>query len=233
MIRLFLDTTSKFRFYRKFKKTMRYLTNLKHDPHTQYMVIENTKQHNVAGWTNPNQIAYTHGVSTDQCATNTNLKRIDTYAKRLGYITGYSQDVCQFNDYYDPKMRPDSCVDHESPDHIFLGPSCSMYNGGVGIAEPKDKLNLFAETWGSASRKCFLGEDISKVTLEYLKDWIRVYKGKRKYFTFRTCMMHNMYSELVHDFDTQIEEFLRNVVGIDGNKEPNMIVRIYADPGDH
>jgi hypothetical protein len=64
ILKLYMDTTSKYRFYRKFKRTIRFLTNLKHDPDSLFQVVENTKQHNVAGFTVPNQLAYTRGVSS-------------------------------------------------------------------------------------------------------------------------------------------------------------------------
>jgi hypothetical protein len=63
VIRIFLDTTSKYRFYRKFPKSVKFLTSLKHNPSSSHRVVENIKQHNGAGFTNPNQIAFTTGVS--------------------------------------------------------------------------------------------------------------------------------------------------------------------------
>jgi hypothetical protein len=211
VLRLFLDTTSRFRFYRKFKRTIRFLTNLKHDPESEYIVEENLKQHNVAGFTAPNQIAYTHGVSDDQCRQTRGMKRIDTYAKQMGYITGFTQDICQTNDYYDKWKMKDSCIDHNSPDHLFMGPACSKYNGGPG-GDMTDR-RLFSHAWTSASRKCFMGQPLAETNFDYVKDWFRVYAGKRKYFTYRTCMMHNVYGELAHDFDRILESFLIDLLG--------------------
>jgi Protein of unknown function (DUF229) len=63
IIQFFIDTTSRFRFYRTFAKTIKYLTELKHNPESEYEVIENTRHHAFAGWTNPNQIGFAYGVS--------------------------------------------------------------------------------------------------------------------------------------------------------------------------
>lgn len=92
VIKIFLDTTSRFRFYRKFKKTIKFLTNLKYNRDSSHTVIENLKHHNLGGFTDPNQLAYTYGVSYEQCldGSNQHLKRADSYAKKLGYITGYT-----------------------------------------------------------------------------------------------------------------------------------------------
>jgi hypothetical protein len=67
IIRIFYDTTSRFRFYRKFKKTIKFLTNLKHHPDSTYEVNEMLKFHTHAGFTDPNQVAYDYGISYDQC----------------------------------------------------------------------------------------------------------------------------------------------------------------------
>jgi hypothetical protein len=135
------------------------------------------------------------------------------------------------NDYFDSEKMRVGCVDHEGPDHMFMAPACSKYNGGPG--SDFDKNTLFDYTWGGASRKCFMGEQLIETGLNYLRDWIKVYDGKRKYFTWRTCLMHNIYGETSHDMDNALETFLIDSFGKDGSKQPNTIIRIYADHGDH
>ena len=53
-----------------------------------------------------------------------------------------------------------------------------------------------------------MDDDIANLGLRYLKDWLKVYKGKRRYFLYRTCQMHNYYAETSHDMDKMIESFL-------------------------
>lgn len=72
-----------------------------------------------------------------------------------------------------------------------------------------------------------------KPSFEYLKQWVKTYDGKRRYFTFRTCMVHNFWGETGHSLDILLEEFLRDVLGDDGSKNPNFVIRIYSDHGDH
>ena len=78
-----------------------------------------------------------------------------------------------------------------------------------------------------------MDDDIANLGLRYLKDWLKVYSGKRRYYLYRTCQMHNYYSETAHDMDTMITNFLTEVLGPQGKKEPNLVLRIYADHGDH
>jgi hypothetical protein len=233
VIRIFFDTTSKHRFYRKYKKSIKFLTNLKHNPKGTYEVIESLKFHTHAGFTEPNQIAYSYGVSWDQCKQNLQLKRIDSFAKELGYITGFYQDICQAGDLYDfNDIRVGNCDDHEFPDHVFMSPTCSNYDGGVG-GKIFRRAKSFAAGTFSGSRSCFMDKPISQMGFDYLAKWLKVYKGKRRYFTLRASQNHNNYGETAHDEDEILANFLEQVLGSSGEKEENLIVRIYADHGNH
>jgi hypothetical protein len=58
-----------------------------------------------------------------------------------------------------------------------------------------------------------MDDDISNLGLRYLKDWLNVYKGKRRYYLYWTCQMHNYYGETAHDMDDMLEKFLTEVMG--------------------
>jgi hypothetical protein len=150
----------------------------------------------------------------------------------MGYITGITQDLCQALDFWDSKeIRENSCSDHELPDHLFFGPTCSKYNNGPGTANSPNYM--FSNNWNSNSRHCFMGEHLAETNFRYVKSFFEAYKGKRKYFTYRTITMHNVYAELSHDFDTILVNFLKDLMGENGSKEPLLVVRFYADHGDH
>lgn len=78
-----------------------------------------------------------------------------------------------------------------------------------------------------------MDDDISNLGLRYVKDWLNVYKGKRKFFLYRTLQMHNYYAETAHDMDEMLNNFLSDVMGPQGKNEPKLVVRIFADHGDH
>jgi phosphoglycerol transferase MdoB-like AlkP superfamily enzyme len=92
---------------------------------------------------------------------------------------------------------------------------------------------MFSQNWVSNSRRCFMGERITQTNFHYIKKWFDTYKSKRRYLTNRILSMHNNFAEMAHDQDEEVESFLLDLLGADGSKEPNMIVRIYADHGDH
>lgn len=113
-----------------------------------------------------------------------------------------------------------------------MGPGCSKYEFGQGNG---------LEFWGhgfspavfSASRSCFMDKLALEPSFDYLKSWIKVYHNKRKMFLFRTCMAHNFYGETSHQLDELLQDFLMDAIGFDGSKNPNMVIRIYSDHGDH
>jgi hypothetical protein len=113
-----------------------------------------------------------------------------------------------------------------------MGPGCSQYEFGFGNG---------LEFWGpgfspavfSAVRSCFMDKIAIEPSFDYLKSWIKVYKNKRKMFLFRTCMVHNFFGETAHKLDELLEDFLIDALGKDGSNNPNMVIRIYSDHGDH
>ena len=78
-----------------------------------------------------------------------------------------------------------------------------------------------------------MDDEMVKPNFDYIKSWLKVYEGKRRYFLFRTCMIHNMFAETAHDLDSMLEEFLRSTLGDAGEKNPNFMIRLYSDHGDH
>ena len=46
-------------------------------------------------------------------------------------------------------------------------------------------------------------------------------------------MVHNFYGETGHSLDNLLEDFLKSILGKSGEKNPNFVIRIYADHGDH
>lgn len=45
--------------------------------------------------------------------------------------------------------------------------------------------------------------------------------------------MHNFYGEEGHSLDEMLEDFLRDTLGETGSENPNLVIRIYSDHGDH
>jgi hypothetical protein len=85
----------------------------------------------------------------------------------------------------------------------------------------------------AGGRTCFFEKPMTAMGYDYLKSWMKVYKGKRKYYNLRSALNHNNYGEGSHDLDTLTEELLKEIIGEDGSKEPKLIVRIYSDHGNH
>ena len=151
----------------------------------------------------------------------------------MGYITGYSHDCCQANDLYDKfKMRKHSCLDPKFPDHVFLQATCSDYDGGVGGKLFNENRNFGPHLMGGG-KTCFMEQPLTEMGFKYLRSWMNVYKGKRKYYNWRSALNHNNYGEGSHDLDDSTSAFLKDILGPDGSKAKNLIIRIYSDHGNH
>lgn len=55
--------------------------------------------HSYAGYTYPNLIASTYGHHPEELYYKNNLKRVDSYAKDSGYITGMTSDSCTIGEF--------------------------------------------------------------------------------------------------------------------------------------
>jgi uncharacterized membrane protein len=58
-----------------------------------------------------------------------------------------------------------------------------------------------------------MGKAMMEVNFDYLRDFFRVYEGKRKHAIIRTYMMHNVYAEIAYDYDKMLEQFLLDIIG--------------------
>jgi hypothetical protein len=131
----------------------------------------------------------------------------------MGYITGYTNDACKTNQFYDEfQYKVNTCTDPELADHVFLQPACSGYGGEDGKADYSADKTFGSHLFGSG-RTCFMDKPIPAVGLDYLKGWLKVYEGKRKYFTFQSLYTHTSYEDSHRDMDDMISKFLADVLG--------------------
>ena len=113
-------------------------------------MVESEKFHSVRGWTQANVVGNSYGVHYEQCQQVTNLKSINSYAKSLGYITGFHSSMCSIAEVFLDKDLGDKwCTDEEDADHIFIAPSCSQYRDRMGISIGP---HFFGSSWISSSK---------------------------------------------------------------------------------
>lgn len=93
ILRIFIDTVSRNNFHRKYKKTLKFLKKYHYLKKKDKRVYEFFRLHSIKSWTFPNLFASTYGRDFEGWS-ETNLTRIHTYARKKGYITGFTSDCC-------------------------------------------------------------------------------------------------------------------------------------------
>ena len=96
---IFIDTVSRPNFFRKYKKTVEFLRRYNFSLKQKLRAFEYFRLHSIRGYTFPNLFASTYGapysISFD---VDHHVKRIESYAKEEGYITGYTSDACTYTE---------------------------------------------------------------------------------------------------------------------------------------
>jgi hypothetical protein len=226
-LQLFIDTVSRNNFIRKYSETQKFLRKYHFLKSGNKRVYEFFRLHSVRGYTLANLMPSTYGYSEFHRYEH-QKERIDSYAKRAGYITGFSSDYCGTGEMDLYIRHRTDYFDKKNPDHIFAGPACD-YN-----ACPDSKAGMgfgFARGPYSMTRKCFSGNDLTGLAFDYAHNFFEIYKGKRKFFTVRVIGTHEMSGESNRNVDKMLAEFLGKM-DKEGRLE-NTIVQIYSDHGDH
>jgi len=192
------------------------------------MTYEFFRYHALAPWTGPNIIAATYGTTSDLM---TRKKRIETFAREKGYVTGYTHDFCHLfhldHDYKRGFHVDEEFEDETRLDHEFVYHGCDYNNLPVG-----NPLSfLFTKGPYTASRKCFLNRDLTDYSFDYTLQFFRTYKDERKYFTVRMIDPHEFSEEVAGFFDDPLSVFVQKM--IDEGHMDNTIVSFYSDHGDH
>jgi len=95
---VFVDTVSRNNFHRKFKNTKKLLQKYNYRLKKELRLYEYFRMHSIRGYTFPNLFASTYGVPYLDSWTDNHLKRIESYAKEAGYITGMTSDCCTYTE---------------------------------------------------------------------------------------------------------------------------------------
>ena len=97
ILEIFIDTVGRANFHRKYHSTKELLKKYHYLNKGNKRVYEFFRLHSIRGYTFPNLFASAYGVEYNRW-TETNLKRISTYAKEAGYITGITSDCCTYSE---------------------------------------------------------------------------------------------------------------------------------------
>ena len=235
ILHIFIDTVSRQRVYRTMKKTVEILKKYHFSRNEKIRVYEFFRHHALAGYTWPNLMSSMYGSIDDSLIYysgmyNQHRKRIETFAKEKGYITGFANNFCNVNEKELEKRIGFTIerqyVDPLFPDHEFVHPGCD-YN-----SFPKRSFGfLYDRGPFSSARKCFMKRDTSEYSFQYMFDFFNTYKEERKYFKLRMIDPHEGTEELTRLIDQQVADMFTRM--IDAGHMDNTLVHFYSDHGDH
>lgn len=92
ILQIFVDTVSRPNFHRRFAKMSKFLSKYQYSKGETKAAYEFFRHHSNRGYTSPNLIGATYGNYND--AYDIAEKRIDSFAKKNGYVTGVLNDLC-------------------------------------------------------------------------------------------------------------------------------------------
>lgn len=228
ILHLFVDTVSRQRLFRRFTKTAEILKDYHFTKNKKIRSYEFFRFHAIVPWTSYNLISSVYG-SIDGLSSE--KKRIESFAKDRGYVTGFTNNFCQPNEMdhdYKPGYSTDKRFeDRQTPDHEMIQLACDYNNF------PKENGLGFFFTPGpyTASRKCFMKKDLSQFSFDYTLDFFRMYREERKFFTLRLIDPHEFTEEVGGFLDDPLSRFLSKMIE-EGHLD-NTIVYLNSDHGDH
>ena len=229
VLMIFIDTLSRNEFHRKYPKTRKIMKKYLHlNKSPKIRAYEFFRLHSIRSYTFPNIFGSSYGVLY-QDWNQPKLKRIESYAKDAGYITGMGVDMCSYSEseVRGSATAPDKYNDDLDPDHLFLQIGCD-YN----LFNPNDQWAMGLERGPyTAGRNCFLGRDIVEINTDYAFQFFETYKEDRKFYNMRIVSAHEYTGENNWYIDEALGAFLGKLDKA-GHLEET-ITMIYSDHGQH
>ena len=228
VLHLFVDTVSRARFFRRFHKTVKIMQEYHFSQNKNIRAYEFFRFHALAPWTSPNLVSSVYG-STE--GLEQPKKRVESYARQKGYVTGFTNNFCQANevdhDFKEGYVTKQNFEDPQTPHHEMVQLACD-YN-----SLPKENGMSFFFSPGpyTASRKCFLQKDLAQYSFDYTLQFFRTYQQERKFFTLRLIDPHEFSEEVAGFLDDPLSRFLGQMIA-EGHLD-NTIVYLNSDHGDH
>lgn len=221
IIFLFFDNLSRVHFYRQYKQTSNFLKNFfKYEgfrtklSNNIYHAFEFLKYHKFKSYTLLNVIPMFSGVYFNK--KNKMISILKDF-KKNGYITCNIQDICH---------KELACIGplvgyrYIEFDHEFSAPSCdpTIY---------KDGYDFFIGNNG-VLRKCLYGKENFEHSLEYAKQFWKLYKNNKRFLRIVNSYAHEYSGEKSKYADTSLYNFLKELYNTD-----QMINTTVFIAGDH
>lgn len=219
---IFFDNLSRVHFYGQYKKTSNFLKKFfKYKGYTPagqintYHAFEFFKYHKLPKYTLYNTIPMFSGVKYN---TSYQMISILRYYKKNGFITCNIQDICHKELM---KIGPLKNYLYIEFDHEYAAPSCdpNIYNSGYDLFYSENGI----------LKKCLYGRENFNYSLEYARQFWRLYKNNKKFLRLVNTYAHEYSGEKSKYTDINLYNFLKELF-YSGQME-NTTLFIAADHG--
>ena len=258
VLRIFIDTLSRANFHRKYRYTKKFLNKYNFKNQASSRLYEYFRLHSVKSYTYPNLVASSYGIPGS--GYDGPRKRVSTYARESGYITGYSSDYCSIceGDANKRKLHfPQKFKLFEISNFlkililvfflIFFQAADTPWEFNDEVdhdhiftqiscdynLRPKEGSYSFGLSVGpyTACRNCFMKQDLGVIVLDYAYEFFETYKNDRKYFQVRIISAHEFTGENNWYVDVELARFLKKFES--SGHLNNTLLMVYSDHGDH
>lgn len=232
ILRVFMDTVSRQRFFRTMPETVRLLKEYHFTQNKKQRLYEFFRFHSMEAMTYSNLLSseYGHYEQFDvdpKYDESYPWKSIESFAREKGYVSGMASNFCDVNQLYNIKASSETRRAMEKdtlPDHEFVLAGCDKsYFSSVSFFKGLGPY--------TPCRKCFMREDISVRTIQYLYDFFDTYKDVRKFFTLTFVDNHEYTEEVGKLIDPMVANLFQTLIH-KGHLD-NTLVFFYSDHGDH
>ena len=212
---IFFDTVSRAHFFRKFKKTVKFLekfTKYEKDYNKKNLtVFQFLKYHSLNSFTNPNIKAAYFGSKYDGNGTH-----FANYFQENGYITGRASTLCEKINVHSELPLTYVNWDHEN---IALPCIKGIYN------------TFFTFRLSSVVRRCLFGVDLIKYSFMYMESFWTSYLNENKLFVFDSGDGHEPTGQIVGYIDEFLYGYLKRFYSKGWLKDTAII--LFSDHGQH
>eukprot|EP00347_Sterkiella_histriomuscorum_P010429 403376333 len=218
MIVIYVDAISRQRAMKKLPKTMEFFKN-------QNDMYEFLKFHSLVGWTDQNAQMFMYGnayLNGSYITNKTVQSSIFEFFQEQGFITGKSQNYCEFSYYTQPpsinEIQPHKVFDHEN-----VAFSCDPHYHN------KENPHLPNSGPYSIFRHCLYGKDTYEHVLDFGTQFMNLYPKDKKLLVLNFIDNHEGTGEVVKYLDQPLTQFMTDMQ----QKHPNTTILLMSDHGWH
>ena len=215
---MFFDTLSRAHFFRKFKRTTKFLEQFsKYETNVlkkNMSVFQFFKYNSINSFTAPNLVAAYYGGKIDGNGTH-----FGNYFKKNGFIIGRANSLCEKEVAINKGniQRFKHCkFDHEG---LSIGCIKGFYDGP------------FLDRVSSLVKRCLFGKDLTEYSLEYLESFWNTYINQYKMFLHQSTEGHEPTGELIGHYDDIYFQFFNKFYRNGLFKDTAII--LFSDHGEH